>query len=339
MTTWTRTLAVLAGSAWLVACCGDKQDGTATDTDEPTAADGGGDGTAEEAAAGPEWEIPEKDVPGSAGDTVMAVSPVGDDWEAVAWMVGEIKEIEGTSAVFVPGSQTERPRTPGAVIVPVPDDPQLKAGDIVFGDVEGRCQLARVERIDGDRVTARTVVEGEPRDVEMTVGGDLIKAVATLRATGMAVYPEAGAQFLGQVAYVDPETALVISNAGTVVQPPRGSVVPVNPFWIYKVGNEVYAAGPGGKLFGAKITEVIDDGLLYEVEFQGTDAPAEGPQRKAFWEITKSLSLGPKFRGAHGDVVEDSTPAQTYSDGEGEVKRGGRSEGGRTAVPVARPKR
>lgn len=329
-----RPLVVLAGAAWLTACCGEKSvtgDSGSVDISDPITAAGDAAVT-----GGPDWGLPAVDVPGGDGDIVLAVSPIGDSWGVVGWKAGELMAVSGTKATFLSAFTTEQPNTPGALMVPVPYDPKLKVGDIVMGDVNATCRLARIEKIDGDTLITRTVWVGEPTEIEMTIGKNVAKAPAGLKPLGIAVYPEGDGKYLGEIAHVGAETTWLISQAGTIKQAPTTKVLPVNPYKKYKVGNEVYATWGDGRYYPAKITKVLDGGLQYEVDYDSDNPALAGNEVKAFWEIAKSIQPGTKFTGHDGD--EDTTPAPTYGVGE-PVKRGGRSDGGRTSMPVARPKR
>jgi hypothetical protein len=288
------------------------------------------------AGAGPDWGLPDVEVPGSEGDIVLAVNPIGDSWDVVGWKAGELKTVSGNSATFLSAFITERPHTPGSLMVPVSDDPRLKVGDIVMGDVYATCRLARVEKIDGDTVTARTVWIGEATDVEMTIGKNVAKAPAGLKPMGVAVYPEGDAKYLGEVAHVAGDTTWLISTAGAVKQAATTKVLPINPYKKYKVGNEVHATWGGGRFYPAKIVKVVDDGLMYEVDYDSDNPALADNAVVPFWEVTKAIEPGTKFTDS--EFEEDSTPAATFNEGE-PTTRGGRSEGGRTSVPVARPKR
>ncbi len=333
--TWTRTLLVLACTVWIGACCGTKETTETTEIETPTPE------PVTEAprpeAPGPGWDIPDTTVPGDVGDHVFAVSPLGSGWDVVAWRAGEIASIAGTAATLTVGDKPV-PNTPGSLVVPVAAELNAKPGAVLLCDTGKVVLPCILDKVDGSKVTARSVVDGEVARLELTVGEDVMKLTRGLNQLGVAAYPSAGEMALGQVAVVSPTTVWMITASGTTEEVVRSSVVPVMPGKRHQIGDKAYGVVGDGTLRSLEITSVLDGGLRYGVDFAALPDDAV----LAFWEITDNITASTMplkgFQRGEVELQESGDGPQRGEDGfqQGGTQRGsGRGE----AKKVNRPNR
>lgn len=338
-----RVLTIVAGTLWVLACCGDLQEqleglsggaagGGATTAEGSTEATGGG---ASGAQAGPTWGIPERDVEADVGDNAFAVVPQGTSWDVLTWKPGEVTSIQGQRATFDASFLEPVEGTPGSVIVEIPESLGVTRDDILFGDVYASGRPCRVTRALDDKVSCATVWVEEATTLEMTIGKNVIEAPYGLEPMAMVAYPQdrGGAMYLGTVAAVSPTTVWVLTGSGTLEEVSSAAVVPLDLRKRHKLHEELFAVWNDDKFYHARVTKVLDSGLLYEVEYMDELHVQTHAVTVAFWEVTKTITPGEAV--SHEVDEEGYTPAR--SSGGGTYKEG-RSSGGRGATPVARPK-
>ncbi len=238
--------------------------------------------------AGPPWKLAPTAVPGKVGDTVFSVAPIGKKWNIVGFKLGTLEAVDGNTAKLKKNSLSTLDKVPGALITPVPQNETYKAGDVVFGDVYATARVARVVKVDGQTVETKTEWVNKVKPIKMTAGKNVRKQPVGMEPMALVAYPNMGGTYLGTLAVVQGDKAWVIAQSGHMKEVKKDQVTPLDPTPVYKQGDDVFATWGGGKFFPAKISKVIDGGLMYEVSYISDNPALKKPGTKAFWEVTKT---------------------------------------------------